>query len=51
MGYLGGFPLLRELVAHHNTDDADVHSAMVDLSKAYFRININSLCGKIRATY
>ena len=42
--------LSKETVAHYNWGHTDVHCAMVDLSKAYDRINISYLCVKLKAT-
>ena len=42
---------LEETVAHYNKEHTDVHCAMVDLSKAYGRIIISSLCDKFKASY
>ena len=35
----------------YNREHTDVFCAMVDLSKAYDRINISSLCDKLKVTY
>jgi len=50
-GCLDAITLLKETVAHYNREPTDVYCAMVDLSKAYHRINISSLCDKLKATY
>ena len=50
-GMLDAITLLKETVAHFNREHTDVHCAMVDLFKAYDRINISSLCDKLKATY
>ena len=51
MGCLDVITLFKETVAHYNREHTDVHCAMVDLSKAYVRINISSLCDKLKSTY
>ena len=43
-GCLDAITLLKEPVAHYNREHTDVYCAMVDLSKAYNRTNISSLC-------
>ena len=35
---------------NYNSQRSDVYRAMVDLSKAYDRINTSLLCGKMRET-
>ena len=50
-GCLDAIILLKETVVHYNRKHTDVYCAMFDLSKAYIRINISSLCDKIKATY
>ena len=37
---------LKETVAHYNRKHIDVHCALVDLSKAYERLILSSLCNK-----
>ena len=42
--------LLKETFAHYNKDHTDFHCVRVDQSKVYCRINISSLCDKLKAT-
>ena len=51
MGCLDVITLLKETVAHYNREHIDVYCAMVDLSKAYDRLNISSMCDKLKTTY
>ena len=42
---------MKQTFAHCIRENPDVHYAIVDLSKAYDRINISSPCNKLKATY
>ena len=42
--------VLKETVMYHNSQRSDVYCAMIDLSKAYDRINNSLLCNKMRET-
>ena len=50
-GCLDGSTLFKQFVAHYIRGYTDVHCVMVDLSKAYVRINIKSLGDKLGVTY
>ena len=47
-GCLDAITLLKETFAQYNRKHTDVHCAIVDLSKAYDRIKISSLCDKLK---
>ena len=47
---LQAITLLKETITHYNSRASNVHCAMVDLSKAYDRVNISILCRKLRET-
>ena len=40
--------LLNETISHYNIKHSEIFCAMNDLSQAYDRININTLCTKLR---
>ena len=47
-GCLIAITLLKETVSHYNQRHSDVFCAMIDLSQAYDRININTHCTKLK---
>ena len=49
-GYLNAITLLKETISHYNQRHSDMFCAMIDLSQAYDRININTLCTKLKRT-
>ena len=48
--HLDAITLLKETVAHYSKENTDVYCALVDLSKAYDRIDASFLCDKLKAT-
>ena len=42
--------LLKETMSHYNQRQSDVSRVMIDLSQAYYRINIKTLCSKLKRT-
>ena len=51
MGCLDAITLLKETFAYYNREHTDNYSVMIDLSKAYDRLNISSLCDTLKAIY
>ena len=49
-GCLKAITLLKEATSHYNLKHSDVFCAMIDLSKAYNRINVNTICPNFRRT-
>ena len=47
---LSAISVLKETIASYNDKNSNVHCAMVDLSKAFDKININILIGKLMKT-
>ena len=42
--------LLKETITHYNKRHSDLFCAMISLSQAYDRININTFCTKLKRT-
>ena len=49
-GCIDGMTVLKETVMYYNSQRSDVYCAMLDLSKAYDKINTSLLCDKTRET-
>ena len=50
-GCIDTVTVLKESVMFYNFRRSDVYCAMVDLLRAYYRINTSLLCDKMRETY